>query len=85
MNFSDQANNDLKTKFSEELVKNVFRDERRNELSLNEADIISISRSDRQSFDAEGHLSNQDSEMRLKKTTVLTGNHGGNKHQRDRA
>jgi hypothetical protein len=58
-------------------VKNVFRSERRTELCVNEADIVSISRSDRQSFDAEG-LSNpiHEGEMKLKKTTVLTGNHG---------
>ena len=57
MTFSDQANAELKGKLSEELVKNVFREERRVELCLNEADIISISRSDRQSFDADGHFS----------------------------
>ena len=47
MNFSDQVNTDLKGKLSEELVRNVFREEKRTELCVNEADIISISKSDR--------------------------------------
>jgi hypothetical protein len=73
---------EFKDRFSEELVKNVFRDTKRSELSLNEADIIEISRSDRgYSID---DTNNSDAFMKLKKTTVLTGNHAS-KQPRDRA
>lgn len=45
-------NDEFKSKFSEEILKNVFRDgPKRTELCLNESDIISISRSDRISID----------------------------------
>ena len=74
---------ELKSKFSEELIKNVFREgPRRSELCINEADIISISRSDRMSID-ETHAE-AEGVMKLKKTTVLTGNHAP-KQPRDRA
>lgn len=44
-------NQEFKDRYSDELVRNVFRDTKRNELCINEADIISMSRSDRVSMD----------------------------------
>lgn len=71
MNLPEQISSEFKEKFSSELIKNVFRDQKRTELCLNEEDIINISRSERgESIDE----TNADV-MRLKRTTVLTGNH----------
>lgn len=86
MNLSENLSDDLKCNFSEELLKNVFRDgERVKDLLLNEADIISIARSDR-AMNRDDHIVSEDTEgvMKLKKTTILTGNFAP-KEKRDRA
>lgn len=70
----DTINDEFKNKFSEELVRNVFRDSKRTELCLNEADVISMSKSERGVSIDETNL-DPEAIMRLKKTTVLTGNH----------
>jgi hypothetical protein len=84
----------LKGKLTDEIFNNVFNTEKRTELCLKESDILSqIKRSDRgysidesPEIEAEEQKEMTTSElefMKLKKTTVLTGNHGGLK--RDRA
>ena len=75
MTFADKISDEFKSKFSDEVVKNVYREEKRTELCLNEADIISISRSDRFSIDETNFNQEENGGMSLKKTTVLTGNH----------
>lgn len=77
--------------FSQEIVKNVFNEKRRYELSLNEEDILMLSskKSDRGLSIDEGpqisDTSNGETDvLKLKKTTVLTGNHSLLK-QRNRA
>jgi hypothetical protein len=71
----------LTSPFNEEIIKSVFNGTKRGELCIDEEDILSIKRSDRGfSIDEGPELSleefkNCDEEMKLKKTTVLTGNH----------
>ncbi len=47
LSLPETISEDFKNKFSDELVKNVFRPSKRTELCLKEADIVSITRSDR--------------------------------------
>lgn len=77
--------------FTSEMMKNVFNETRRFELSLKEEDVLLAKRSDRGMSIDEGpeyedkrigkdevtllHEKEQQEVMRLKKTTVLTGNH----------
>jgi len=72
MTLPETISEDFKNRFSDELVRNVFRPVKRTELCLNEEDILNITRSDRgMSIDETNH----GDIMKLKKTTVLTGNH----------
>ena len=84
----------LKSLLTPEIVNNVFNPTKRIELSINEHDILSIHKKSDRGFsidespeiEAEEGKEMTSSEiefMRLKKTTVLTGNHTGVK--RDRA
>ena len=87
-NLPEQIPDPFKTLFTDEILKNLFNEQRRNELSINEDDIVR--RSDRGmsmsesgitftdpalSHQSDNHLNNEDF-LKLKKTTVLTGNHG---------
>jgi hypothetical protein len=69
----------LTAPFNEEILKNVFNPRKRSELCIDEEDILSIKRSDRGfSIDEGPELSleeNKGEDMKLKRTTVLTGNH----------
>lgn len=69
----------LTAPFNEEILKNVFNPTKRPELCIDEEDILSIKRSDRGfSIDEGPELSleeNKGEDMKLKRTTVLTGNH----------
>jgi hypothetical protein len=69
----------LTAPFNEEILKNVFNPTKRSELCIDEEDILSIKRSDRGfSIDEGPELSleeNKGEDMKLKRTTVLTGNH----------
>jgi hypothetical protein len=69
----------LTAPFNEEILKNVFNPTKRSELCIDEEDILSIKRSERGfSIDEGPELSleeNKGEDMRLKRTTVLTGNH----------
>lgn len=69
----------LTAPFNEEILKNVFNPTKRSELCIDEEDILSIKRSERGfSIDEGPELSleeNKGEDMKLKRTTVLTGNH----------
>jgi hypothetical protein len=69
----------LTAPFNEEILKNVFNPTKRSDLCIDEEDILSIKRSDRGfSIDEGPELSleeNKGEDMKLKRTTVLTGNH----------
>ena len=69
----------LTAPFNEEILKNVFNSNKRSELCIDEEDILSIKRSDRGFSIDEGPEINQEEnkeeDMKLKRTTVLTGNH----------
>jgi hypothetical protein len=69
----------LTAPFNEEILKNVFNLTKRSELCIDEEDILSIKRSDRGfSIDEGPELSLEEKkgeDMKLKRTTVLTGNH----------
>jgi hypothetical protein len=84
----------LKSQLTPEIVNNVFNSAKRSELCINEQDILSLhKKSDRGfSIDESPEIEAEEGKemtpteiefMRLKKTTVLTGNHMGVK--RDRA
>ena len=92
--YQEQMGDTLKSQLTPEIVNNVFNPTKRSELCINEQDILSLhKRSDRgfsiyesPEIEAEEGKEMTPSEiefMRLKKTTVLTGNHTGIK--RDRA
>ena len=50
---------EFKSLFSEEMLKNVFNEKKRNELSLNEEDILSLKKSERgYSIDEVNELNN---------------------------
>jgi hypothetical protein len=70
----------LTAPFNDEILKNVFNPTKRPELCIDEEDILSIKRSDRGfSIDEGPELSLEENkgeeDMKLKRTTVLTGNH----------
>lgn len=77
----------FKTQFTDEMMKNVFNDTRRYELSIKEEDVLLAKRCDRgMSIDEGPEYADppvgkdevellHEQHMRLKKTTVLTGNH----------
>jgi hypothetical protein len=72
----------LQTTFTHEILRNVFNETKRGDLCIDEEDILSIKRSERGfSIDEGPELSLntneeiKEEEMKLKKTTVLTGNH----------
>ena len=75
----------LSSPFNDEILKNVFNPSKRSELCIDEEDILSIQRSERGfSIDEGPELSLEENKageggdlMKLKKTTVLTGNHLG--------
>ena len=76
--------------FSQEILKNVFNEKRRYDLSVNEANMLSAKNDRGLSIDEGPELSSDPSNgeidvMKLKKTTVLTGNHALLKQQRNRA
>jgi len=76
--------------FSAEILKNVFNERRRYDLSVNEADMLSAKNDRGLSIDEGPELSSEPLNgeidvMKLKKTTVLTGNHALLKQQRNRA
>jgi hypothetical protein len=58
LNLPDSLGDEFKSRFSDELVRNVFREAKRTELCLNEADIISLSRSERGMSMEESNLNN---------------------------
>jgi hypothetical protein len=72
----------LQTNFTHEILRNVFHETKRGDLCIDAEDILSITRSERGfSIDEGPELSLntneeiKEEEMKLKKTTVLTGNH----------
>lgn len=72
----------LQTNFTHEILRNVFNETKRGDLCIDEEDILSIKLSERGfSIDEGPELSLntneeiKEEEMKLKKTTVLTGNH----------
>jgi hypothetical protein len=92
--YQEQMGDTLKSLLTPEIVNNVFNPTKRSELCINEQDILSLhKRSDRGfSIDESPEIEAEEGKemtpseiefMRLKKTTVLTGNHTGIK--RDRA
>lgn len=83
----DEMNPQFKSIFNDEIIKSVFNDTKRIDLSLAEEDIVSFHRSERGfSIDETAELAledkDQDVVMQLKKTTILTGNHAASKRAR---
>ena len=94
VNIPEEMSATLKSHMTDEVLTNVFNNTKRNELCLNEQDILSHFRKSDRGFSIDETPENEEEEqkeltpselefMRLKKTTVLTGNHTGVK--RDRA
>ena len=81
----EQISENFTSQFSDEILKNVFNETRRYELSLKEEDILLSKKSDRGfSIDEQPEYEGKetDPDMRLKKTTILTGNHTAVKRNR---
>ena len=89
---TETISDSFKGQFSEEIIKNVFNEKRRYELQEDQRDRFSIDETP-EYVDSSGaigttsHLEDPEQAMvmNLKKTTVLTGNHGIVKQQRNRA
>lgn len=75
-------NEEFKNQFSQEVVQSVFNEEKKEHLCVVRDEINQLLQKSQVNFDNHHHTNEK--QMKLKKTTILTGHHT-NKVQRDRA